>query len=103
MKNLISEVQIVPVKPNNGLIAFASFVLDDKLYLSSIGIHKKLDGSGYRLTYPSKLVGSSKEINIFHPITKEFGKAIEEAVFERVKKVMEECNDRHSNIKYPVW
>ena len=99
MKNLISEVQIVPVKPNNGLIAFASFVLDGKLYLSSIGIHKKLDGSGYRLTYPTKKAG----LNIFHPISKELGKEIEEALLNKLKEVMEGCNDRYSNFKHPVW
>jgi hypothetical protein len=33
-----------------GLIAFASVVLDDQLYLMGIAIHSKLVGSGYRLT-----------------------------------------------------
>lgn len=45
---LISEVNIVPVKPNNGLVAFASVVLDESLYLGSIGVHSRLDGS-YRI------------------------------------------------------
>lgn len=99
MKSLITEVQIVPVKPNNGLIAFASFVLDGKLYLSSIGIHKKLDGSGYRLTYPTKKAG----LNIFHPISKELGQEIKEAILNKLKEVMEGSNDRHSNFKYSIW
>ena len=101
MKNLISEVQIVPIKPNNGLIAFASFVLDDKLYLSSIGIHKKLDSSGYRFTYPTKQV-CKKDFSIFHPITKELGQEIEEVIIQKLKEVMEGCNDRHSGIKYSI-
>lgn len=98
MKNLISEVQIVPVKPNNGLIAFASFVLDGKLYLSSIGIHQKLNGLGYRLTYPTKKAG----LNIFHPISKELGKEIEEVILNKLKEVMEGSNDRHSNFNCPI-
>ena len=101
MNNLISEVQIVPVKPNNGLIAFASFILDGKLYLSSIGIHKKLDGSGYRLTYPTKKAGPAG-INIFHPITKDLGAEIEKVIIQKLNEVMEGCNDRHSSIKYPI-
>ncbi|MGP8321200.1 MAG: hypothetical protein ACT6FE_02585 [Methanosarcinaceae archaeon] len=36
----ITEIQIVPIKANNGLVAFASVVLNNQLYLGSIGIHK---------------------------------------------------------------
>lgn len=82
----ITEVQIIPVKANNGLIAFGSVLFDDSLYLSSIGIHSKLDGSGYRITYPTKKIGN-KDINIYHPINKEVSKIIEEAIIEKVKKI----------------
>jgi len=85
--NLITEVQIQPIKPRDGLIAFASFVLNNELYLSSVGIHSKLNDFGYRLTYPTKLVGA-REINIFHPITKELGAAIEEAMIKKLNEVM---------------
>ncbi len=102
MKNQISEVRIVPIKPNNGLVAFASFILDSKLYLSSIAVHKKLDGSGYRLTYPTKQV-CKKDFSLFHPIAKELGQEIEQAIFQKLKKVMEGCNDRYSNTKCSIW
>lgn len=95
MKTQITEVQIVPIKPTNGLIAFASVVLDDKLYLSSIGVHAKLDGTGYRLTYPTKKVGT-KDIQLFHPINKEVSQAVEQAVFSRIKDVMNQY-DRFNN------
>jgi len=38
----VTEVDIAFVKPKDGLIAFASVVLDDQLYLSGIAIHSKL-------------------------------------------------------------
>ena len=38
MTNRLSEIQIIPIKPQNGLVGFASFVLDGSLYLGSIGI-----------------------------------------------------------------
>ena len=85
----ISEVEIVPVKPRGGLIAFASFVLDDKYYVSSVAIFTKIDGSGFRLVYPSKKVGI-RNINIFHPINTEVGRAIEEAVFKKVNEIFNE-------------
>ena len=54
----ISEVNIILIKPRNGLIGFASLVVNDALYLGSIGIHQKLNGNGYRLTYPTKKTGA---------------------------------------------
>jgi len=53
----VTEVQIKVIKPKEGLLGFASLVLNDSLYLSSIGIYGRLDGSGYRITYPTKKVG----------------------------------------------
>jgi stage V sporulation protein G len=94
MKHKITEIQIIPIKPRNGLIAFASVLLNESLFLSSNGIHSKLDGSGYRLTYPTKLVGDNS-VNIYHPINKQLSKMIEEAVITKFKNVMKKVNDRY--------
>lgn len=94
MQPTITEVQIVPIKPNSGLIAFASVVINGQLYLGSIGIHAKIDGSGYRLTYPTKSVGG-RNLYVYHPINRETSDAIEEAIFARLKDVIEGRNDRH--------
>lgn len=82
----IKKVEIVPVKPNNGLVGFAHLHFEEGLYLGSIGIFKKLDGSGFRLTYPTRKIGDV-EIAIFHPMTKERSKDFELAVFEEAEKV----------------
>lgn len=86
-KMTITEIQILPIKPNNGLVAFASVVFDNCLYLGSIGVYKRLDGTGYRITYPTKKIGD-KNINIYHPINKETSKAIEEAIISKAKKLL---------------
>lgn len=96
MKNKISEIQIIPIKPQNGLIGFVSIVLNENLYLGSIGIMTRLNG-GYRLTYPTKTVGS-REMNIYYPINKEFAEAIEKEVIKRLEEVMKNENDRHNQI-----
>lgn len=93
----ITETQIELIKPQNGLIGFASVVIDGNLYLSSIGIHKKLNGEGYRLTYPNK-----GQFAIFHPINKESGFAIEQAIFEKLKNVMNKVNNSCSNTITPI-
>jgi len=82
----VTEVTIIPIKPKNGLVALASCVLDGKIYLGSIGIYTKLKG-GYRLTYPNKKVGENA-INLYHPITKEAGDAIEKAVIDKYEELM---------------
>jgi stage V sporulation protein G len=96
----ISEIQIVPVKANNGLIAFASFLINNSLFVSSVAVYTRLDGRGkYRLVYPSKLVGS-KEVNIFYPVTKEVGFEIEKEVTTAVQNILNKKSDeyvRHSN------
>jgi len=93
--NLISEIQIIPIKPINGLVAFASFVLDNKLYLGSIGIMTRPQG-GYRLVYPSKKVGM-KRINIYYPINKKTAQQIETEVINHLEDVMNKQNDRHNS------
>lgn len=88
----ISEVNISFIKPQNGLIGFASLVLEGNFYVGSIGIHQKLDGSGYRLTYPTKRINNA-DMNIYHPINKDASHAIEKAVITKLKAVM-------NNVRY---
>ncbi len=86
----VTEVQIIPVKPTNGLIAFASCVIDGKLLLSSIGVFTKLDGSGYRITFPTKKVGREGfNVNVFNPINKEACEAITRAILAKVGNLFE--------------
>lgn len=89
----VTEVSIEIVKPRDGLIGFANVVVDGKLFLGSIAIHKKLNADGYRLTYPKK-----NERQVFHPINAAVSKAIETAVFEKLKDIMKKMRyDRHDN------
>lgn len=85
----ISEVQIKPTKPRDGLIGFASLVINKSLYLSSIGIFTRLNGQGYRITYPTKKVGSL-DMQVFHPISKELGKEIEKEVIKKAEDIFNE-------------
>src|SRR3989338_3858759 len=79
IKMTVDEVQIVPIKAQNGLVAISSVVFDNSLYLGSIGIYTKLDGPGYRITYPTKSSGG-RNFNIYHPISREVSETIEQAV-----------------------
>jgi DNA-binding cell septation regulator SpoVG len=94
----ISEITIDLVKPKEGLIGFASLVIEESIYLGNIGIVKRLDEDTFRLTYPTRKVGD-KSFNIYYPINKESGKKIEKAVTKRLKEVLKK-NDRHNNPIY---
>jgi len=95
MTNRLSEIQIIPIKPQNGLVAFASFVLDKNLYLGSIGIVTRPNG-GYRLVYPTKKV-ANRNLNIFYPINKEFAQLVENEVVKQLEEVMKNENDRYNS------
>lgn len=88
----ISEINIMPVKPSGGLVAFASFVVNDSLYCGSVGIMSRPDGS-YRLLYPTKPIGS-RQLDIFHPINSRAGQIIQAAVLTKFEDVVKQ-NDRH--------
>ena len=85
---VVSEVEIIPVKPHNGLIAFASCLVNSQLYLGDIAIHTRPDGSGFRLVYPAKTLQHGKTVNIVHPITKEAGETIHQAVIGRLQELL---------------
>jgi len=83
----ISEIQVIPVKPKDGLIGFASFVLDERYYVGSVAIYTRLTMSGFRLVYPTKKV-AEKNIAIFYPINAVVGKRIEEEVSIKVDEIL---------------
>jgi hypothetical protein len=77
---IVSEISLVPIKPKYGHIAFASFVLFDALYISSVAVYTRPHG-GIRLVYPRK-----KNLDVCHPIKHELGMMIEEAVMDEMQR-----------------
>lgn len=82
----VTKVEIVPIHPQKGLVAFASILLDDSVYLGSIGVHKRLNGDGYRISYPTKKFGSS-HLYIHHPMNRELSQEIEQAVTSKAAEL----------------
>ena len=88
----ITEIQFVPVKPQDGLVGFASFVLDQKYFVGSVAVRTRLNGVGYRLVYPAKKVGQ-KSFQTFHPIDPNTGKEIEDKVSAKVYEILNGGSD----------
>jgi stage V sporulation protein G len=95
MKPFITEVNIAPIKPQNGLVAFASFIYCNALYCSSVGIFTRPNG-GYRLLYPTKEV-AGRQLDIYHPISNTVGLQIEKEVVTKYEEVMNHASNRHDN------
>ena len=88
----INEIQFYPVKPQDGLLGFVSFVLDGKFWMGSVAVFSRREG-GYRLVYPTRKV-AGQNINIFHPINYEVGVLVEKAVSEKVAEIFSESYEQ---------
>jgi len=90
MKELtLSEIQIIPVKPNNGLVAFASAVLNYQFYIGNIAIYSSPSSKyGYRLVFPNKNLSNGKKIDCFHPIDRNAGMYIEKVIITKYEELM---------------
>lgn len=63
------------------LIAFASCVVDDCLYLNNIAIRKKYDGTIY-LNFPRYITHGGNEYPYFKPINREMYEIIKRALLD---------------------
>jgi DNA-binding cell septation regulator SpoVG len=85
MNNRVTDIQIIPINPKDGLVGFASFVFDDSFYFGSIGIYTRPHG-GFRLTYPTRKV-SGQNLHIYHPINKDIANLIEKSVISKFEEI----------------
>lgn len=84
----VQEIQIHFINGEGGLIGFASCVIDGRWFISNLGIYTRADGSGYRITYPTKILKNNQSLQLFNPITKEAGSCIESAVTAAIKDLI---------------
>ncbi len=87
----ISNIEITPIRPRDGLVGFCSFVLNDSIYIGSVAIHTCLKNSlGYRLVYPTRKTLNGDLISCVYPINRETGDTIERAVIAKYKALVED-------------
>jgi len=85
----IAEIQIIPVRPQNGLIAFASCVINNQFYIGNIAIYTSPSSEdGFRLVYPIKALPTGKQINCIHPINREVGEVLHRAIIKKYQDLM---------------
>ena len=84
----VSEIEIIPIKPHNGLLAFTSFILNHTFYTGDVAIYSRLSKPGYRLVYPVKVLANGAKVNCFHPINKDASQTIEDAVVKKYSELI---------------
>ena len=93
---ILSEIQIIPVKPQGGLCGFASAVINDSFYIGNIAIYTSPNTSeGYRLVFPIKTLPNGKKVDCFYPINKDVGKIVTQAIVKEYKTLMENFHHIH--------
>lgn len=85
---VVSDIQIVPFRPKDGHLGFASCIINDQFYLADVAIFSRPQG-GIRLGYPIKTLSNGIALNIFKPLNKEAEAAIEQAILEKYESLME--------------
>jgi len=87
----VSEIEIVPLKPKDGLVAFVSCVINNSIYLGNIGLHTRLDG-GCRLVFPAKKING--QLLFYHnPINKETTEIIEKSIEQKYKEMINQIDE----------
>ena len=94
MKNLeISEIQLIPIRAQNGLVSFASCVINNQFYVGNIAIYTcPSSGEGFRLVFPNKKLASGQVVDCFYPINKEASELVSREI---IKKYVELMNNFH--------
>ena len=92
---IVSEIQIVPIKPKNGLIAFASCVINNQFYLGNIAIYTSPTSTdGFRLVYPAKMLPNGKQINCVYPINRETYESVKKAIIQNYERLMSKVSSQ---------
>jgi DNA-binding cell septation regulator SpoVG len=90
----ISDIEIAPVPPKNGLVAFASFHLNSQFYVGNIAVFTSPSSpGGFRLVYPTKMGASC-----FRPLSRQVGDAIQGKVIARYQELLKELLDDEEDL-----
>jgi DNA-binding cell septation regulator SpoVG len=91
-KNTIPEAPVITVSgvrirmsdhPLGSLLGWASCVVDGNFFFNNIEIRRAADGRVF-LAFPRQTCGKNMRHFIFNPITREAGRALEEAILSRL-------------------
>ncbi len=87
---MVTEINIVPIRPQNGLVGFASCVVNNQFYIGNIAIYTSPSNpKRFRLLFPNKKLASGQVVDCFYPINKEAEKTVSEAIISKYLGLMD--------------
>lgn len=100
----ITEVTFLPLGPDEkGFLGLASCIIDGELKISGIGVYSALSG-GYRLLYPICQYPHGQTVTTVHPIDKELGRLITEAISNKIKELADKrCKKPNNAVHYELY
>ena len=88
----VSNIEITPIRPRNGVVGFCSFILNNQIYIGSVAIHTCLKNDlGYRLVYPTRKTLNGDLLSCVYPINRQTGDTIERTVIAKYKAIVEDA------------
>lgn len=90
----ISDIQIVPIPPKNGLVAFCSFLIDDLFFVGNVALYScPSNPDGFRLVYPAKM-----GVSCFNPINRDVGMIIQKQVVSQYLELIEKLRKSEKDL-----
>jgi len=81
-----TQVEIIPFRPRNGHLGFASIVINDQFYIGDIAIFSRPQG-GVRLGFPVKKLANGGVVDVCKPLNSEVEKVVEMAVLKKYEQL----------------
>lgn len=92
MEPEVSEINIMPFKQRGSFLGFANCVIGRppyRLYLGGIAIHCDPAKRSFRLVFPTKRLQNGEEIPLYHPIEKELGNKLQNAIISEWERLIQ--------------
>ena len=100
----LTEIEFIPLKPRQGLLAFVSFIINNAFFVGDVAIYSRLNKEGFRLSYPTRILKNGLKVDCFHPISRTVAESIEKQVIkaflaltQKSKMMQGSCNDEYSS------
>ena len=84
----VTNVEVHPLPCRQGLVGFASVVLDDAFKIDGIAIYTLRDGTGYRTVYPDKRTVNGHTYKVARPLNREAEKVITDAISDALLELL---------------
>jgi len=82
----LTSIKYEPCKRRKSLVGFVDFVYNGKFHFTDLGVHEKLDKSGYRVVYPQTT----------YPIEHKVQKTIDGIISEYIKTKQGASDDKQN-------